>query len=47
MAQELSEYRTESLELKNQDLTIRRLEDNLRALEAELEEKARLVAARF
>jgi homeobox protein cut-like len=39
MTQELEEFRTESKQLKNQDLTIRRLEERARALEAQLETK--------
>jgi hypothetical protein len=38
--QELAEFRQESQELKNQDFTIRRLEERARELEAQLEEKA-------
>ena len=44
-AQELAEYKAESKELKNQDLTVRRLEDTVRALEAELAEKDSEVSA--
>lgn len=39
MAQELAEFKAESTELKNQDLTIRRLEERNRNLEAQLEDK--------
>lgn len=39
MAQELAEYKAESKELKNQDGTIRRLEERVRSLEAHLQEK--------
>ncbi len=38
-AQELAEYKAESKGLKNQDLTIRRLEETVRVLEAEVAEK--------
>ena len=40
MAQELAEYKSESTELRNQDHTVRRLEERVRSLEAELQEKA-------
>ena len=39
MAQELAEYKSESTELRNQDHTVRRLEERVRTLEAELGEK--------
>lgn len=39
MAQELAEYKSESTELRNQDHTVRRLEERVRSLEAELGEK--------
>jgi len=39
--QELAEFRQESTELKNQGVTIRRLEERARELEAALAEKAR------
>lgn len=39
MAQELAEFKAESTELKNQALTIRRLEERTRNLEAQLEDK--------
>ena len=39
MAQELAEYKAESKELKNQDGTIRRLEERVRILDAQLQEK--------
>ena len=39
MAQELAEYKSESTELRNQDHTVRRLEERVRSLEAELQEK--------
>lgn len=38
-ARELAEYKAESSQLKNQDLTIRRLEERARQLEAQLLEK--------
>lgn len=38
-ARELAEYKAESSGLKNQDLTIRRLEERARQLEAQLQEK--------
>lgn len=37
--QELAEYKQESTELKNQEFTIRRLEERARELEAQLVEK--------
>ena len=40
-ARELAEYKAESSQLKNQDLTIRRLEERARQLEAQLVEKVR------
>eukprot|EP00884_Botryococcus_braunii_P002856 jgi/Botrbrau1/12571/Bobra.0169s0105.1 len=43
MAQELAEFKAESSQLKNQDLTIRRLEERARVLEAQLEDKERQV----
>ena len=39
MAGELAEYKAESKELRNQEHTIRRLEDRARSLEAQLEDK--------
>lgn len=39
MAQELAEYKAESTELKNQEGTIRRLEERVRNLEAQLQER--------
>lgn len=39
MAQELAEYRAESAQIKNQDLTVRKLEERVRQLEAHAEEK--------
>jgi len=39
VAQELAEYKAESKELKNQDGTIRRLEERVRSLEAQIQEK--------
>jgi homeobox protein cut-like len=39
IAQELAEYKAESKDLKNQDGTIRRLEERVRSLEAQLQEK--------
>ena len=39
LAQELAEYKAESKELKNQDGTIRRLEERVRGLEAQNQEK--------
>ncbi len=38
-SRELAEYKAESAELRNQDLTIRRLEERVRGLEADLQEK--------
>ena len=38
-ARELAEYKAESSQLRNQDLTIRRLEEKARQLEAQLQEK--------
>ena len=38
-SRELAEYKAESSELRNQDLTIRRLEERVRSLEADLLEK--------
>jgi homeobox protein cut-like len=43
MAGELGEYKAESKELKNQDLTIRKLEEKVRGLEAAVEERDRLL----
>ena len=40
-SRELAEYKAESAELRNQDLTIRRLEERVRGLEGDLQEKAR------
>ena len=42
MAGELAEYKAESKELRNQEHTIRRLEDRARSLEAQLEDKVPL-----
>ena len=39
MAQELAEYKAESTELRNQDGTIKRLEEKVRSLEAAGAEK--------
>ena len=39
LAQELAEYKAESRELKNQDLTIRKLQEKVASLEADLTEK--------
>ncbi len=39
MAGELAEYKAESKELRNQEHTIRRLEDKARSLESQLEDK--------
>lgn len=39
MSHELAEFRAESAEIKNQDLTIRKMEEKIRGLEAALEEK--------
>ena len=39
MAQELAEYKAESTELRNQDGTIKRLEERVRSLEAAGAEK--------
>ena len=44
LAQELSEYKAESKELKNQDGTIRRLEERVRSAEAQLQEKVGCMA---
>jgi len=41
LAGELADFKAESRQLRNQDLTIRRLEERARALEAELAAKAR------
>ena len=41
LAGELAEYKAESAGLLNQDLTIRRLEERARGLEAALEERVR------
>ena len=43
-SRELAEYKAESAELRNQDLTIRRLEERVRGLEADLQEKVRPAA---
>jgi homeobox protein cut-like len=43
LAQELSEYRAESMEIKNQDFKIRKLEEKVRSLEAMNEEKDKLL----
>lgn len=45
--QELAEFRQESTELKNQGVTIRRLEERARELEAALAEKARGLLAQL
>ena len=42
-SRELAEYKAESAELRNQDLTIRRLEERVRGLEADLQEKVHLL----
>ena len=47
MAQELAEYTAESTELRNQDHTVRRLEERVRSLEAELQEKVTTVARKL
>ncbi len=39
LAGELAEYKAESRQLRNQEHTIRRLEERARTLEAQLEEK--------
>ena len=39
MAGELAEYKAESRELRNQEHTIRRLEDKARSLAAQLDDK--------
>ena len=39
LVQELAEYKAESKELKNQDGTIRRLEERVRSLDAQVQEK--------
>lgn len=39
LAGELAEYKAESRELRNQEHTIRRLEERARTLEAQLDEK--------
>eukprot|EP00899_Mesostigma_viride_P007255 jgi/Mesvir1/16530/Mv10076-RA.1 len=41
MAAELEEYRTEAVGLRNQEVTMRRLEERNRQLEAQMEEKVR------
>lgn len=41
LSQELAEYKAESKELKNQDGTIRRLEERVRSLDAQVQEKVR------
>ena len=41
-ARELAEFKAESSQLRNQDLTIRRLEERARLLEAALQEKVRI-----
>lgn len=40
LAGELADFKAESKELRNQELTIRRLEERARTLEAQLEAKA-------
>jgi homeobox protein cut-like len=45
MAGELAEYKAESRELRNQEHTIRRLEEKARSLEAQLENKASFAAS--
>ena len=45
MAGELAEYKAESRELRNQEHTIRRLEEKARSLEAQLEDKASFTAS--
>ncbi|GIL82819.1 hypothetical protein Vretimale_8189 [Volvox reticuliferus] len=39
MATELAEYKAEAAQIKNQDLTVRKLEEKVRALEAHIEER--------
>ena len=41
MAAELADFRAESKQLRNQELTMRRLEERARSLEAQLEAKVR------
>ena len=41
MAAELADFKAESKQLRNQELTIRRLEERARSLEAQLEAKVR------
>jgi homeobox protein cut-like len=43
VSQELAEYKAESTQIKNQDLTIRKLEEKVRALEAHADEKDRKI----
>lgn len=44
LSQELAEYKAESKELKNQSGTIRRLEERIRSLEAQVQEKVPIPA---
>ena len=41
MAAELADFKAESKQLRNQELTMRRLEERVRSLEAQLEAKVR------
>jgi hypothetical protein len=45
MAMELADFRAESATLRNQDLTVRRLEERKKALEAQLAEKVGCVGS--
>lgn len=47
MAMELADFKTEATTLRNQDLTVRRLEERKKALEAQLAEKVRHVGLRI
>jgi septation ring formation regulator EzrA len=47
LAGELAEYKAESKELRNQEHTIRKLEDRVRSLDSQLEEKVRVLAEDF
>ena len=46
MAMELADFKTEATTLRNQDLTVRRLEERKKALEAQLAEKVGHVGCR-
>lgn len=45
LARELAEYKAESKGLKNQELTVRKLEDKCRTLEGQLAAKVRSMSA--